>query len=537
MTEPQQQLPSLFRLNIFQVLSEAQSNHGINLNDYKQYRTYCTRRLVRLRHAQPVKQLLVHNSKYTETSTKKKHQYVKRDTPKDIIHENIIWELLIQAERCWATANEKHPRTVVLRKYSKAVQFATQFFKVVQQSCDNITIQEAKSYTAWMVGNHQLQKRDYQQALQEFQTSMTILLDLANASSDSTSSLQQLTIRDIWTNRAENILRPLMRYCAYEAKLDIVEETAVQTAKESSMIVLEFCDTTVALDSYQDIAVLYLKMEKSLGSIGTIKDENDLLNLLTDLEDAMDMTNAEFKKYDALASGPAINAKKQDLQTLKNYFAYCKRSAWQRLQETHSTDRPEAAVRLYQSLQDNATAMAELIPEDQADDPAKLLAEAHVLRWRAHRCFELSKLYETNNEQLALLLHAKELTSRAVEELAACEDDETDVSSYLDRLETLQEEIENFILRVSVDMALEQHHVFNYTDRRPIWMRYHEYGISEVVVDNPPRPIPIPYKGVHYDMAWQEVTQNVPDLIAQLEEYIQDNASKKSSLLGWFSGK
>ena len=45
--------------------------------------------------------------------------------------------------------------------------------------------------------------------------------------------------------------------------------------------------------------------------------------------------------------------------------------------------------------------MAELIPEDQADDPAKLLAEAHVLRWRAFRCFELSKLYETNKEQLA----------------------------------------------------------------------------------------------------------------------------------------
>ena len=541
-----------------------------------------------------------------------------------ISHEYVLWNLVFQAERAWSMAcsmqgndsatssgpnssnnnstfgkKQKAPsKSHIISRLNKAVHWASLLESATSNgTCVTPTTQrEIQSYLQWMKGNQQLQKQDYVGAFRSFTSSRTLLLELASTkdgSGEATTDAEQVARQDMWTNRANDLLLPLIRYCQYEAKDDDLvqpeesasSETKAKAKKESHGISVEFRNQTIVLDSYAQLAVLYLKLEKHLVGSALEKDENEnevtssplseteFLQCLSDLDDALRLSVQELQRYQALPDGPAVHAKRRELSSLKAFFQYHKLS----LQRQHQEDRLEQQesnvfvadaaemLHVYEALLKNVQAMADLNRQDEndsaenpdakynpEDDPLWLEAQTHVVRIRALRCFQLARLYEspqwltgTTTEQVLALLHqCRRLERRAQEEVAACEfANPADVEKYQKQLEMLHVHVLAMIARVSAVRFLEQGEADTASSKatnRPLWLRLRDLDAGVVLADQDPSPIlmPIPCKPVFYDVAWEHVTDSMSSMNV-LDDYIARSEPQKtksgSGLFGWFS--
>ena len=186
-----------FNIPIHSLLTNAQNSHGLlRHNDYSQYRSYCTRRLSRIRHAKPVRRNLTHGSKsagasLTSSGNKRgggRHSFHPRleltveDNANE--HVNYILDGLYSAERAWAHAMElrgeyeqllssskkkKKNASVMgcknkksspgsvrqhsLKRLKKATKYVNQLEGIVNKVCNEVTALEMKAYGSWMRGN------------------------------------------------------------------------------------------------------------------------------------------------------------------------------------------------------------------------------------------------------------------------------------------------------------------------------------------------------------------------------------------------
>lgn len=566
----------IFSLNIFQTLDQAQSFHGIPLQDYDQYQQYCTKRLHRIRHHKDVRTLLTHNPKFHHASegsggghshnNKRRNAYCPRAIPQCITHEYVLWNLLFNAERAWAqacAAQASQHHGTAQRRFNKAVKWASQFVDAIETCGDKATRLEAAAYLAWIKGNKALESKDYATAFRQYSASRSTLMNLASPWKES-DDVQQLALSDLWMTRAETVLKPLIRFCQYEAKdaLDATEMKsldahAAEQAKESSSgqephMSLEFRNKTVDLEAYPQLAVLYLKIQDMLENELAPKDEKVFLQLLTDLDDALGIVATEHGRYASLPAGPAVTAKRSELATLKGFFTYHKLQLQRKhqedtllLAETTTEGNQTDLFHFYDALQKNAQAVVDLAVEEDEnidynpeDDPHWLEAQAHVVRIRAFRCYYLACLYETvlngtTPQVLALLQQARVLQRRAAEEVGACELDE-----YLPSLQELKEKISVMQCRMEATRYLEIVGASTgiKTTNRPLWQRLHDLDAGPVLVDDPPVTIPLPCKPTFYDLAGTILAENITT--DALEEYIQENEPKTENsggLFGWFS--
>ena len=545
-----------------------------------------------------------------------------------IPHEYILWHLVFQAERAWAMAcslqsssnnnsansgsiintasNNKNKKAKtkshIISRLNKAVHWARNLEDaVVQRACATpVTQREVQSYLMWMLGNQQLQREEYAAAFRFFSSSRNILLELAAMPSTNESTENELknstgptsgvdaehvALQDMWTNRADNLLLPLIRYCQYEAKdedLALSEEEAHQSSstaskKKSNAIALEFRNRIIALDSYPQLVVLYLKLEKHLIGPSTVDNddesrtpmsESDFLQYLSDLDDALRLSIQELQRFNDLPDGPAVEAKRKELSTLKAFFQYHKLSLQRQHQEERLEDTnvftADAAemLHVYDALLQNVQAMADLNQDDDSnynpeDDPCWLQAQTHVIRIRALRCFQLARLYEspvwlagtTTGQVLALLQQCSRLQRRAMEEVAACDyANSADEVIYQRQLKKLKIHVQAMIARTSAVKFLEQRESESSSDQntalskatnRPLWLRLRDLDAGPVLADQDPSPIlmPIPCKPVFYDVAWEHVTDSLASTQV-LDECIAMHEPKKKAgggFLNWFS--
>ena len=546
----------IFSLHVFQTLDQAQSFHGIPSQDYDQYQQYCTKRLRRIRHHKEVRTILTHNSKFSsESSNKRKNAFCAREIPHHVPHPYVLWNILFQAERAWAeacAAQSSQNHKTAQRRFNKAVKWAQRLLETLERCADSSTKEEGKAYLAWMKGNKALESKDYSTAFRQYSASRKILLELSSQF-EGDDQLDKIALSDLWNTRAETLLKPLIRFCQYEAK-DTLDPSEIQGvdahqesgSKQSGGISLEFRSKVVDLESYPQLAVLYLKMEEILEDDQAQKDENVFLQLLADLDDALGIVATESARYVSLAAGPAVSAKRADLATLKCYFTYHKLQLQRKHQEdTLLTDFPDNEADLfhfYDVLQRNAQAVADLAVDDEADtndynpedDPHWLEAQAHVVRIRAYRCYYLACMYETvlngsTAQVLALLQQARVLQRRAAEETAAC-----DLDDYLPGLQELKTQISTMHCRVEASRYLEMVGASTgiKTTDRPLWQRLNELDAGPVIADDPPVTIPLPCKPTFFDLAGVYLSDQIS--VDELDQFIEENESKKEKSGGWF---
>jgi RNA-binding signal recognition particle 68 len=81
-------------------------------------------------------------------------------------HINILWYLLVSAERSWAHSNQLQKsgtakRQQVLKKLKRATQWADLLLQKVQRTADAGTVKECQAYCAWMSANLAMEKLNY----------------------------------------------------------------------------------------------------------------------------------------------------------------------------------------------------------------------------------------------------------------------------------------------------------------------------------------------------------------------------------------
>jgi len=539
---------------VFSAIEQAQSNHGIPHQDYAQYHKYCTSKLERLRRLKEVRQHLVQNPKYVDgTGKQKKNAFCKRtlrgDEDKLVTrHENVFWSALFQAERSWAHACElqgSSGHSQVRRKLNKAQQWAQQLVSVANElKCSETTVLETQSYAAWMKGNACLEKKDFLGAFRSYQESRDVLLQLAN------NEGSKLTLRDLWTTRAESTLRPLIRFCHYEARdkleaTDVLVEANGSSSKaggDSAKLVVNFRGQDIALDEYKDLTVLYLKLDARLNNPSLDLDEDHYLQLLSDLDDALKAVQHELSHLESLTAGPLVNQKIGEMKTLSAYFHFQKLSLWRHQQEKRLADLSELPdiVHIYDTLLQNANSLADLAQgeSDMEEDDLWLETQAHLVRIRAFRCYYLARLYEDSIELdgsakdvLALARQAHSLGKRAIEELAAC--DSPDIDRFIEDLQSLQSMVNTLICRAEATMRLESTNegVASHTNR-PLWLRLDELDGGSVLADAPPLAIPIPCKPAFFDIAWQHVAGSFP--VGEIESIVAEHDAAKAKSKSFF---
>ncbi len=147
------------------MIKESQQQHGLRHGDYERYRSYCSRRLHRLR-----KTL---NFKCGNT-----RRFQKRDvTADDLSEAKFLLIPLYQAERAWAYSmqlkqevnSDARKKFHLVNRLRKAVKYANQLELLSQSSqCDARTKLEAQGYASIMNGQFNFEVQKWNESLNYF---------------------------------------------------------------------------------------------------------------------------------------------------------------------------------------------------------------------------------------------------------------------------------------------------------------------------------------------------------------------------------
>lgn len=136
---------------VFQCIHGWQQQNGLRQNDYQRYRRYCAVKIQRTR-------------KRIGFLFKRGKLYEKKAfEAKDVKDPNSLFYPLLNAERCWAYANELKEelnetrnariRYHIIGRIKKASSWSKQLMELCHQLCDDRTALESDAYYYYMRGN------------------------------------------------------------------------------------------------------------------------------------------------------------------------------------------------------------------------------------------------------------------------------------------------------------------------------------------------------------------------------------------------
>lgn len=346
---------------------------------------------------------------------------------------------------------------------------------------------------------------------------------------------KNLETSDIFASRANNVLKPLLKYCQYELKeaggnlSNILEESETNANnKENTASALVYRGQTVDVAN-KSLKVLLLKAE-SLQADLTEEEDATFLSLLSLYDDAQAIVARDMQNYSAMKAGPLVNAKRAELENISGYVKQKKLE----LSMTHhermisSCEKVADFAHLYDSLLQDARAMCDL-PGPEEEDEFFLEANANVLRVRAFRAFYVSQLYATLGkfgEAVVLIDQSKYLADQASEEIAACDEMEK-ADEYIHELERLIDEIGAIKLRIQIQACIGKNSLSSTGD---LFSRLNQFNPVHNFAEL--SPIPLPAKPAFFDIAWNHVNA-FPR--GDLRSYVDKRKNRSSSnLLGWF---
>ena len=573
-------------LRLFATLQEdhAEAFAGSSTTAAHSYHTYCTRRLSRLRHHGAVRTQLVHNPRYVSSSSstttsssggddgaeskpkqrQRRHGYASRmdtsplvartdgedaETATAIVpHPNYVWNLVYQAQRCGAQARELTTKSHVRRRLQKATKYAQDLCAVAKLCTTDTFRAECQAYLDYSEGQLKMSKHDYSAAARHYQSSIQKLQQLC-AKSEADHSPQAIRWRDVWSTWSEGTVRPLLRYCQYESNETLIggdEEMLSSPASKASpqkqpSLSVAFVGLDISLEGLSQLSVLYLKLQDSLDT--SVESEEEFVRRLDDLDAAHSLVQAGLKEYADLPDGPAVLAKRKDLQALDAYFSVlkleCQRQHQERMllenKDEESTNHREASsmVHAYATLLSLVQSALDTAAEFAADNDDDWLLQltAHVVRLRTHRLYWLSLLYleiGTPAQVMQLVQLGQKLRVRAIEEVQASELDE-----HVPALEALEADFVTVECRAQIGLVLEDMGSgIPVISEEPLWQRDLDVIGSTSPGTMTLEPTPIPPKHVSCDVAGSLLLQRPVDWTA-IDEAIQP-PNKRSGLFGWF---
>ena len=492
----------------------------------------------------------MHSGTYVAGEKTRRHAYCPRELPEDLNHENMLLVLLVSAERAWAHScdlkamtREQLPKDHekaksspgkikqhALSRLRRAKDLAIAFEEACVQAGDESTVEEAKAYASWMRGNFALEISDWKIASDQFQIAIGLCRKLAVAEDD-------LETSDIFTGRANTVLRPLLKYCLYEWKetgddVQLIDEEDIGDSGKSvgsgSVVYRGQC---VRVED-KAVKVLLLKAESLLSSLCATDTDENYVSLLSVFDDAYGMVSTVSEKYRQMKAGPAVTAKRVELEQLSGYIKLRKlQLSMERHEKMISKcERVVDSAHLYDALLLDAKAVCQL-PGPEHEDEFFLEANAYVLRVRAHRAFLGAQLYMMLNkfaEALILMKQAKALAIRASEEISAC-DDMKGGNRYVEELGRLQDDIAKVSVRIQANAYLGFSSLSS--SRGDLLSCLDDFKPNDNFTEL--CSISAPAKPAFFDVAWVQASTLPND---KLTAFILENRQGKGGLLAWLRG-
>lgn len=422
---------------------------------------------------------------------------------------------------------------------------------------------------------------------------MALCYELSELKVENEPDTQRLERQDLFISRADQVLRPLFRYCQYELKqagmMVTVDEPqrpsdvgakGSDSAKDASAEdTIVFRGTPLVLDS-KELRVLLLKLQsveqeqKAQEDMDTT--ETQFLATLSVLDDALEVVQTLQKGLAVVAtSGPAVQAKGRQYDLWKGYLEYTKtRKVMDHTEGLLVLDGENQMghaerVHIYDALLQHGKSLLSL-PRPQTndvgeDDEFGLQAQANILRLRALKTYSMAFVYYENHKYayaLALLEHSSQLCKRAQEEIAACDEEMPHADEYLQEMEDLPLASATNAVRAAIALQQRQHARRmaragadpSATDQqplatdRPLLLRMYDLdgGTPNAPIADL-RPIPMPCKPVFYDLAYNyalDPAESTDKLLSFIDQHTvktvddqNDVDSKTSSgFFGWLTG-
>jgi len=472
----QQTATQEFSLPILPLIKDKQNNNGLKNGNYLRYRTYCTKKLRKLRE----KLQITHR----ETRGKKQAPFFKREitTVKDFFQVNdpavsvatavdsrravhLLSLVVFQSERAWSFAMQlkqelaekpdSQKRHHYLQRMSKACKWSVKLEELAKECFDKRSQLEAEAYHSWMQANLLLAKEKWREAQDSFIHSRTIY--------DHLSTVGRVAQKEIYRQRVEEV-DPSIRFCLYnmgekksaasadmlslidssdnhgldllKAKLEeVLEETRRNQAK--TMEEVEWNGTRILIEN-EKVRVMLINVEATRAEIDTCNNGEGKVRLY----DKLFITLSDCQKL--VRDDLKGNSKKDDpkfvsnMRMLHSYLSYIQllrtidrnliliANAVQKLEEdannrkVQSRDKkrlttPLDLVRLYEVVIQNVSELLEL---DGIESQVQLKNElqCHQHMYKAIRCLYLGKEYAGNEQwKEAIALYEQcELLSRNV---------------------------------------------------------------------------------------------------------------------------
>lgn len=204
-------------LAILSDITAAQSAHGLKHSDYDRYRTYCTRRLSRVRTATR----LTNRQQYHQQQQQQNQQankYVARAvTPADVVRDGRALTIpLILSERDWAFAmavkrNASSPptraRRAVHAHLSRAVEHAVLLSQLARAAANEQTMLEAEAYVQGMRATLALEREAWATALPAYEVAHKIYRGMAGVRAGTSGAT-------LYERKVEEISQAI-RFCKY----------------------------------------------------------------------------------------------------------------------------------------------------------------------------------------------------------------------------------------------------------------------------------------------------------------------------------
>ncbi|KFM65959.1 Signal recognition particle protein, partial [Stegodyphus mimosarum] len=441
-----------FTLEILHIIKDAQQQHGLRHGDYQRYRSYCSRKLRRIR-------------KSLHFSQASKHRFQAKKITEDTLTDvRFLYIPLIMAERAWGYAmqlkqeanTEPRKRFHLISRLRKASKIACDLESLCESSkCDARTKLEAQAYAAWIKGSLFFELQEWQSAMECFRISQTIYEKLSEALNEEEIVLYKQRVEE---------LMPNIRYCAY----NIGDETAINDLMKMRLSGKTSGEDMLGADLDHLIAQTREKQAVTLSEVEwrnrkipvrhekirlfllNVQDSHTQVEqapnlqakiavyerLLLDSKDAIQVVRDEMKDQTAKGRSEAVHS---SLAYLHSYLTYIRLSKTvernllfiESLRQNMGSSldlsldgkkvtKPQDLVRPYEIIIQNLHEMTQL-QGVESDTVFLEETEANILAYKAHRCFYIAEVYAAANkwaEAMALYGRAEEYTQQALKNKA-----------------------------------------------------------------------------------------------------------------------
>ncbi|KAM7429566.1 signal recognition particle subunit srp68 [Porites harrisoni] len=578
-------------LEILPIIKDAQGQHGLRHGDYQRYRQYCQRRLRRLYKTMNFQ----HGSRHSFKAKK-----VTQELLNDVKYLHIP---LMDAERAWSHAmelkllanTELRKKFHYIRRLRKAASHASQLEELCHaEACDARTKLESQAYASFMKGSVSIELQNWKEALELFRQAKTIYEKLAGAFSDEQ--------RGMYVQRVEEIT-PNISYCAYNLKegtTDIndlmqlrlsatasggthdpvltakIDEVIAQTRDKeaASMTEVSWRGRTVPVKN-EKVRSFILHAQQSARELDRAETLDSKLTLYDDLlmecKDALQAIKDELK-VDTV-SGKLRSQKTEtqvgNMQFLHTYITFIRlsktvernllmaesmKSSLPATLQLHSveegtspeagpsgrkTAKPEDLVRIYDTILQNLTDMAELPGINEDLTFSKEIA-AKILQYKAQRCLFVAHSYLFSKKwPEAVSLYAR-VVSHASSAITHLQELDSIESQAINSLQELISQARGFKCSAHASHILEKEEVADEMcdmslNEKPLSSRLDHFvtdpsltSKKPQVISFPPEFEPVPCKPLFFDLALNQV--QFPSLAHKVEE------KKAAGIAGYFKG-